>query len=91
MGYRKAEEILPPHLVKLIQTYIDGANIYIPRKENNKKEWGSKTQIRQELKERNSLILADYQKGVCVRKLADQYFLSEKSIQRIIRETKIIY
>ena len=88
MGYRKAEEILPPHIVKLIQKYIDGESIYIPRKENNKKEWGSKTLIRQELQERNSLIFADYQIGESVSVLAARYFLSEKSIQRIIREMK---
>ena len=89
MGYIKAEEILPPHIVKLIQKYIDGESIYIPRKENSKKEWGSKTLIRQELKERNSSILSDYQNGDCVQKLAVRYYLSEKSIQRIIRETKL--
>jgi Mor family transcriptional regulator len=88
MGYIKAEEILPPHIVKLIQDYIDGESIYIPRKEPNKKKWGSKTLIRQELQERNSLIFADYQRGERICKLSDIYFLSEKSIQRIIREMK---
>lgn len=88
MGYIRAEDILPLDIIKLIQIYIDGENIYIPRKESNKKEWGSGTQIRQELKKRNSLIIADYQWGYKVPYLAKKYFLSEKSIQRIIRETK---
>jgi Mor family transcriptional regulator len=84
MSYIRAEKILPPDIIKLIQLYIDGENIYIPRKENNKKEWGTGTLIRQELQERNLKIYADYQRGNKVSELADKYFLSEKSIQRII-------
>lgn len=88
MGYVRAEEILPPDIIKLVQHYIDGKNIYIPRKESNKKEWGNGTLIRQELKKRNSLIFADYQQGYKVSELVAKYFLSEKSIQRVIREAK---
>ena len=60
MGYRKAEEILPMEIIKLIQQYVDGENIYIPRKESNRQNWGSRTQIRQELNERNNRIYEDY-------------------------------
>lgn len=88
MGYFRAEEILPSNIIKLIQNYIDGENIYIPRKESNRKEWGSQTMIRQELSDRNSSIYNDYQKGYKVSELATMYFLSEKSIHRIIRECK---
>ncbi|TAH67610.1 MAG: hypothetical protein EWM47_08860 [Anaerolineaceae bacterium] len=88
MGYFRAEEILPSEIIKLIQNYIDGENIYIPRKESNKKEWGSQTLIRQELSERNTSICTDYLNGHKVSKLAAKYFLSEKSIHRIIRESK---
>ncbi len=88
MGYISAEEVLPSNIVKLIQKYIDGENIYIPRKAENKKEWGSKTSIRQELEKRNSLIFDDYQKGKRISELADKFFLSEKSIYRIISKIK---
>lgn len=88
MGYIKAEEILPPHIVELIQNYVDGESIYIPRKEQKRINWGSRTLIRQELKERNSLIFAEYKKGERSCELAARYFLSEKSIQRIVREMK---
>ena len=37
MRYQKASEILPVELVKLIQDYIDGEYVYIPRKQENKK------------------------------------------------------
>ena len=87
MGYIRAEEVLPPDIIKLVQHYIDGENIYIPRKADNKKEWGNGTQIRQELQERNLLILSDFRRGYKISDLAAKYFLSEKSIYRIIRET----
>ncbi len=91
MGYIRAEQVLPPDLIKLVQHYIDGENIYIPRKAENKKEWGKSTRIRQELQERNLLILTDHQYGYKTSDLAMKYFLSEKSIYRIIRETKMIW
>lgn len=90
MGYIRAEKILPPEVIKLIQQYIDGENIYIPRKESNKKEWGNKTLIREELMERNISIYADYQRGLDNLSLSHKYFLSIKSIQRILREMKKI-
>lgn len=46
MGYRRAEEILPAGIIKEIQKYADGVNIYIPRKEENRREWGEKTSYR---------------------------------------------
>ncbi len=88
MGYRKAEEILPAEIIELIQRYVDGESIYIPRKENQRKEWGDKTFIRQELEDRNFQIFADFQNGYKVQELSIKYFLSEKSIQRILRKLK---
>jgi len=90
MSYRKAEDILPMEVIELIQKYIDGENIYIPRKENQRKVWGNSTSIRQELKERNLCIFRDFQAGLKISDLATKYFLSEKSIQRILREMKKI-
>ncbi len=37
MSYKKAIHILPEELLELIQEYVDGEYIYIPRKSNNKK------------------------------------------------------
>ncbi|MFT4144493.1 MAG: CD3324 family protein [Mobilitalea sp.] len=90
MGYIRADKVLPIEIIELIQNYIDGENIYIPRKEDNKQTWGNGTRIRQELDERNSSIFADYQQGIQISELAEKYFLSEKSIQRIILEKKKI-
>jgi len=88
MGYKKAEEILPMEIIELIQKYVDGENIYIPRKEEQRMEWGKRTFIRQELENRNLLIFTDFQDGYTVQDLAIKYFLSIKSIQRILREMK---
>jgi Mor family transcriptional regulator len=88
MGYRKAEEVLPMEVIELIQQYVDGENIYIPRKVDNRREWGAKTRIRQELLFRNQEIYRDYRTGIKISELADKYYLSEKSIQRIVRNMK---
>lgn len=88
MDYIRAEEILPVEIIELIQQYVDGANIYIPRKPENKREWGSKTAYRFELQSRNELIYNDYLSGAAIHELTNRYYLSEKSIQRIIRQKK---
>lgn len=88
MGYMKAEEILPVEIIELIQQYVDGENIYIPRKADHRKKWGTDTSIRQELSVRNQKIFMEYLDGKKVSELACKYFLSEKSIQRIIRKMK---
>lgn len=88
MGYIRAEEILPNEIIELIQKYVDGQNIYIPKKENNRSEWGNKTGLRQELIIRDTNIYNDFDMGMKTWELAEKYFLSEKSIQRIIRKMK---
>ncbi len=88
MGYIKAEEILPIEVIELIQQYVDGKNIYIPRKDKNRLEWGSTTATRQELCVRNQQIYDDFRTGVQIQELATRYYLSVKSIQRIIREKR---
>ena len=40
MSYRRAEEVLPRDVIELIWQYIDGENLYIPRKKENKQEGG---------------------------------------------------
>lgn len=86
MSYRKAEQVLPLELIELIQNYVDGECLYIPRKAGKRRSWGEQTMIREELKERNIHIVEDHKKGICVGELAVKYYLSEKSIQRILRE-----
>lgn len=85
MGYIKAETVLPIEIIELIQEYVDGKNIYIPRKAAGRQEWGAGTQVKQELYVRNQQIYEDYLAGYKVTELASKYYLSDKSIQRILR------
>ena len=86
MSYIKAEDILPEELIRQIQTYVDGAYIYIPRKPGNRNPWGQKTDYKAELRERNCKIRGDYAAGSSVSDLQRAYHLSEKSIRRILRD-----
>lgn len=88
MSYNKAVYILPNDLLEMVQEYVDGGFIYIPRKSGNKKEWGARTSTRQELDKRNTQIYEDYLAGHSSQDLSEKYFLSLKSIQRIIRKQK---
>jgi len=88
MGYIRAEEILPLEIIELIQQYVDGESIYIPRRAEYRREWGQNTRIREELSVRNAQIYEAYRQGIKVPELAEHFFLSEKSIQRIVREMK---
>ena len=90
MRYQKANEILPEELVELIQRYVDGEYVYIPRKQENKKNWGELSHVRQELRSRNLEIYRNYRRGASVGDLAREFYLSEKSIQRIILQEKKI-
>lgn len=88
MRYQKATEVLPDELVEMIQKYIDGGYVYIPRKQENKRNWGEGTSFKEELRTRNKEIYQKYLAGSRVKKLADEYYLSEKSIQRILLSEK---
>jgi Mor family transcriptional regulator len=88
MSYKRAIHILPNDLLEQVQKYVDGEFIYIPRKSGNKKEWGSKTATRKELQQRNMRIYEGYLAGNSLQKLSEQYFLSIKSMQRIIRDQR---
>lgn len=86
MSYIRAEDVLPRELIETIQQYVQGEAIYIPCVE--KQAWGSSTNTKQFLQERNRQIYLEYQDGAATGILAMKYALSEKSIQRIIREGK---
>jgi len=90
MKYKKAQEILPQDIIELIQEYVDGGYLYIPTKKDTKKSWGEKSGIKKELSERNKEIFNKYNKGISVKELVNQYYLTKSSIRRIIRQQKEI-
>lgn len=90
MKYSNAYNVLPIDIVKIIQEYVDGEYLYIPRKEEKQKKWGEQSGSRDTLKKRNKEIYLKYIKGVKILDLAEKYFLSDKSIRRIISQQKRI-
>lgn len=88
MKYEKAQNVLPQDIIELIQQYVDGGYLYIPRKSESKKSWGENSGIKSSLKKRNNEIYNKYNNGVSVRDLSEQFYLTEDSIRRIIRGEK---
>ena len=89
MSYIKALDVLPEELIDKVQNYIDGEYIYIPRKEGRKKPWGEKTKSRDSLAARNKQIYGKYTAGSSVIALSEIFYLSPKSIQKIIAQIKM--
>lgn len=86
MKYENANDILPSDIIEILQEYIDGKYLYIPRKENNKKSWGEESGFRQELNIRNRKIIKEYNNGKTVKEISQDYYLTEHSIKRIVRD-----
>jgi len=84
MSYANARDIFPNEILEIIQNYVDGEYIYIPRKEQNKIPWGELSQSKKELMNRNMRIYEDYLKGMSTKCLSEKYYLSSKTIQRIV-------
>ena len=84
MGYKKATKVLPQHLVRAIQEYVDWEYLYIPRKEENRKHWGETAPNRALRVARNNEMAARRKAGWSVAQLAERYFLSEKAVYKIL-------
>lgn len=86
MSCQSGKNLLPKELLEQIQEYVDGRVIYIPKKREHKKHWGEGTDTKRLLTSRNNQICLDFQNGMSARQLSEKYFLSEKSIQRILKK-----
>lgn len=84
MPYTKAADVLPPCLIREIQVYIQGAQIYIPRTPNEKLGWGMKNGTRNLLHNRNLQIKDRKAEGWTIEELADEYHLSLDTIRKIL-------
>lgn len=89
MKYEKAQDILPSNIIELLQEYVEGGYIYIPKKENNKKSWGENTNTKEILRKRNEEIMLKYSSGKSIKDLSEEYYLTQSSIRRIIRSLKV--
>ena len=88
MSYRKATDIFPIEILQVIQEYVDGDYLYIPKKKENIKEWGTNTKTKEYTMQRNKEIFEKYVQGYSTIQLATLYYLSHKTIQRIIRQQR---
>ena len=84
MSYIKADRVLPKELIEAIQHYVDGKSIYIPSKQ--KQAWGNGTSAKAFFQDRNQRIYDAWLSGASQKELSLRFALSEKSIQRILRE-----
>ena len=91
MKYTNAQNILPKEVIKVIQQYVDGIYLYIPRKNENRKSWGENSGLKNELIERNTQIYNSFNNGCSVKDLANKYYLTQNNIRKIIREYKMYY
>lgn len=85
MGYKRADDVLPENILENLQKYVSGETIYVPKKHKERKKWGSGTGADEKLRLRNEQILEQHQKGIAVKELTRRYYLTEKSIQRILK------
>ena len=87
MKYINSSNVLPKGLIDEIRKYIDGAYIYIPVKEEHKFV-RLKSDRQKGFEVRNRRIYNDYLYGKTYQVIANEFFLSEKSIRRIVLEKK---
>jgi len=88
MRYVRAQDVLPAELVIQLQQYVDGVYLYIPRKQEHKLAWGERTHSKKETADRNAAIFREAEAGRDVPALAEAYFLTEKTIRRILLEER---
>lgn len=88
MGYKNGKNILPDELIEQIQKYVDGENIYIPRKEENRKGWGEDSDTKQLYHIRDAEIYQKYRAGYRVTDLAEEYYLSTQAIYKILSKQR---
>ncbi|GAA0338615.1 CD3324 family protein [Oceanobacillus sp. FSL W7-1293] len=91
MSYKNGKEVLPPHLLKELQKYIQGELVYIPKQTNRRAGWGEANGSRLALAERNEEIYRLYEKGYSFEELEQIYNLSMDSIRKIIYKTRELH
>jgi hypothetical protein len=57
MKYQNAQMILPDELIRDIQNYVQGSYLYIPIRQERKKQWGELSRSKQMIQERNNEIV----------------------------------
>jgi Mor family transcriptional regulator len=89
MSYINADELLPPELLREVQSYVQGSLVYIPREGGEKRlSWGERSGARASFDQRNAEIRAAKATGRKIDELADDYGLSSGGIRKILYGSK---
>ena len=88
MDYVKAGDVLPTEFLERIQEYAAGTYLYVPQRRGDRRRWGESTDSRGWYTDRNKRIYQCHMEGIPVREISRRFFLSEKSVYRIILQEK---
>ncbi|MFS0613419.1 CD3324 family protein [Lederbergia ruris] len=91
MSYKNGKEVLPPHLLKELQKYIQGELIYVRKQTSQRAGWGEANGSRLALAKRNEEIYRLYREGQSFEELEQTYNLSMDSIRKIVYKTRELY
>jgi hypothetical protein len=83
LAYKNARDVLPESLLRQIWKYVEGENIYIPKKQEQRAAWGSRSGTRRLYEERNEAIRRRAAE-VGVEEAAREFCLSVDSIRKIL-------
>jgi hypothetical protein len=84
MSYLNAYELLPPELLREVQSYIQGSLVYIPRQGEKRLHWGARSGARESFDKRNAAIREAKARGRSIDELADEHGLSPDGIRKIL-------
>ena len=83
MKYSNAEEVLPKYLLVEIQKHISGEILYIPSGDEHV-GWGEKNGSRRYFEDRNKKIKQQYQIGVSLEQISEEYGLAYETVRKIL-------
>lgn len=88
MRYDNAKDLLPEELVALLQNYVQGSYLYVPRKEGEEKKMRKKTVYAVEMEKRDKHIYEKHLKGWDNFRIGELYHISGSSVRRIISKER---
>lgn len=81
MSYLNGKNVFPPALLEEIQRYVQGVNVYIPRREETIRK-------KDDYSDRNDEICRRYASGQSVRSLSQEFYLSTQAIYKILAKNR---
>lgn len=88
MKYKNGKDVLPPELLEEVQKHLCGEMLYIPKRDEVKASWGQLSGLREQVYQRNIIIINSYHSGSTIDELIKEFCLSEASIRKIIYSNK---